>query len=158
MVLTCTLSLVTGCGNWITARTTGAIGARLGHAHSVELVLNLCSDEVDEVLLYRPHKGPRTKPDIPIGVWRASTPFPHDTVINLGDPGSAWDVRRDPGPLDPGTSYGVEAGYTAEDDQGLRDVNFSLRQLQSLQTGEVRVYNREMKFPKFMRVDWCADY
>jgi hypothetical protein len=154
----CALLLLSGCGNWISGEQTGAVAVRLSPPHSVEVLLNRCSSVVDEVLLFGPYRGPRTKPDIPIGVWRASTPFHHDTVLNIDHPGPAWKVRRDPGQLDPGTTYAVEAGYTGDDDQGLSDANFTLAQLDALRPGEVRLYGRVMQQSKFARSDWCFEY
>lgn len=150
-------AVLAGCGNWITTDIIGAVGARTNRAHSVELLLNTCSRSFDEVLLFGPHKGPRTKPDIPIGIWR-STPFHRDAVLQIDNPGPAWQVRRDPGQLKPRTMYVVEAGSSTED-QELSQVAFTLEQLDGLRPGEVHVYNRRvMTETKFERVNWCRNY
>lgn len=151
----CALILLAACGNWIHGEQTGAIAVRLGQSQSVEFLLNVCSSSVNQVLLFGPHTGPRTKPDIPIGEWHASTPFQRDTVLNLDRLGPVWETRRDPGPLDPRVTYVVEAGYTEDDDEGLNDATFTQSELEALRPGEVRVYGRVMAQAKFERADWC---
>jgi len=158
-LLAVTLLAASGCGNWITTDIIGVVGARMDRSGSVQLLLNDgCGRAFDNVLLFPPHTGPRTKPDIPIGIWRARTPFHSDTVLNIDNPGPAWEVRRDPGPLQPGKLYGVEAA-SATEDQELSQVNFTLEQLKSLQADEVHFYSRRvMKRSKFARVNWCRSY
>ena len=155
---TCGFLALTGCGNWITTDIIGVVGAKTDRSHSVQLLLNTCSRAYDEVLLFGPHKGPRTKPDVPIGIWRAQTPFHHDTVLNIDHPGTAWQVRRDPGQLAPGTMYVVEAGSTTQD-QELSQVSFTLDQLDHLKPGEVHIYGRQvMQQTKFDHTERCVNY
>jgi hypothetical protein len=156
-LLIVTLLAAAGCGNWITTDIIGVVGARMDRSGSVQLLLNDgCGRVFDNVLLFPPHTGPRTKPDRPIGIWRARTPFHRDTVLNINHPGPAWEVRRDPGSLQPGKLYVVEAASTTED-QELSQVSFTLGQLKSLRADEVHFYGRRvMKRSRFARVNWCS--
>lgn len=147
------LSLLPACGNWITTDINGAVGAKTNTAHSVILVLRVCSGAVNHVELYPPHTGPRTEPDQPIGIWHATAPISHNTVLNLNQPGPTWQVRRDPGHLRPGTRYGVLAH--GEDDEELTQLDFRPAQLEALPAGHVRFNGRGMQEEKFAHLAWC---
>jgi hypothetical protein len=156
-LLTLTLFAAAGCGNWITTDIIGVVGARMDQSGSVQLLLNGgCGRAFNNVLLFPPHTGPRTEPDRPIGIWHARKPFHRDTVLNIDNPGPAWGVRRDPGPLQPGKLYGVEAASTTED-QELSQVNFTLEQLKSLRADEVHFYGRRvMERSRFAQLNRCS--
>lgn len=150
------LGLLTGCGNSITTQNIGIAAARPGPSHSVQVLLRVCSGGADQVLLYGPHTGSRTKPDTPIGIWHAATPFQHNTVLDLENPGPAWEMRRDPGPLEAETGYYVEAGSSTQD-QELAGVRFTRTQLNQLHPGHVQVKlgGHAMPQAKFSHLAWC---
>lgn len=153
-VIACTLIVLTGCGNWNTAEINGAIAVKMDGSNSVRVLLKVCSGTVDKVLLFGPQTGPETKPDRPIGVWRASTPINRDTVLNIGNPGPIWEVQRDPRPLDPETTYYL-LGVNGTEDQELTQVGFMPSQLEKLRPGQVRFNGRVIPKARFAHLDWC---
>ncbi|MGH8895230.1 MAG: hypothetical protein ACRDWY_18285 [Actinomycetes bacterium] len=144
------LSLLTGCGSQITTEVNGAVAATLDPSGSMLLVLKVCSGAVDEVGLYGARQGPETQPQEPIGIWRASAPVRHDTVLHIESPGPGWEVRRDPGPLNPGTQYIVIANHR-EADETLSQVHFTPRQLEELGAGQLRFQGRVGNETEFAR-------
>jgi hypothetical protein len=155
VAVSCALVLVAGCGNSITTEINGAVAAKMDATHSVVLVFRVCSGAVDHVELYPPHAGPRTKSDRPIGVWRTSTPIARNTILNLGHPGPTWQVRRDPGHLQPGLTYGVLAMNSGVDEE-LTQLNFRPSQLEALPSGHVRFDRRVLREEGFAELAWCS--
>lgn len=145
------LIMLTGCGNRITTEINGAVAVRTNPDGSLVFVLNVCSDAVDEVLLFGPSTGPKTEPEKPLGIWQAPTPVEQDTVINLNSPEPEWEVRREPGPLQPETTYSAFGDYREQDLQ-LSQVDFTATQLKRLRPSQVLWKNgRVIQETKFNR-------
>lgn len=120
--------------------------------------MTLCSGRVDQVELFdqRLHPADRSQPDKPIGIWTRTSPATTDEVLTLAEPGAAWTVELDPGPLDAGATYNVLAG-SAEDDSGLSQVDFDPGRVSALPVGDVFVHEAEVVPAAGVRTRACTD-